>query len=245
MANPNNIFFHSAEVYIKPRVANPTPRRIAVLQEVSIEFKRDNKELFGENKYAEDVASGNESISGKYKSGELDPTWITEGFLAATRTTGMLLMARAELHTVALGATTATHASDFSEDYGIVNLATNKAYRRVAATPAAGEYTVNEVTGVYGFNTSENGNSLAHTYLYESTDGETYTVNNTAAGDSVYCSLFLFKNSRAQTPFGLRLANATFESASFGFKLNDYTMPEGSFKGFADSAGKVFQMFKG
>lgn len=245
MANPNNIFFHSAEVYIKPRVANPTPRRIAVLQEVSVEFKRDNKELFGENKYAEDVASGNESISGKYKTGELDPTWITECFLDASRTTGMLLMARAELQAVATGTTTVTHAADFSEDYGIVNLATNQVYRRVASAPAAGQYAVNEATGVYTFNVSENGTTLAHTYMYESTDGETYTANNTPAGDSVYCSLLLYKNSRAQTPFGLRLANATFESASFGFKLNDYTMPEGSFKGFSDATGKVFQMFKG
>ena len=245
MANAKNLFFHSAEVYLKPSTANPTPRRIGVLQDISIEIKRDIKELFGENKFAEDAASGNESISGKYKSGEMDPSWITEAFLDADRTTGMLLFARAELHTVTAGTTTVTHAVDFSEDYGVINPLTNQAYRRVATTPAAGEYSVNESTGVYTFNASENATSVGHTYLYEVTTGETYTVNNSAAGDSVYCSIFLYKNSRAGTPFGLRLANATFESASFGFKLNEYTMPEGSFKGFANSAGKVFEMFKG
>ncbi len=245
MASKDNLYFHSAEVYIKAIGSNPTPRRIAVIQDVSIELKRENKELFGENKYAEDVASGNESISGKYKSGELDPAWMMENFVSATRTTGTKILVRAEVGTITAGAVTVSGAADFDEDYGVVNASTGKPYRRVAATPAVGEYTVNEATGVYSFNTTENGSAPLFTYLKELTTGETYTVNNTLAGDSVYCSLLLYKTSRTSKTFGFRLANATFESASFGFKLNEHTMPEGAFKGFANSAGKVFELFRG
>lgn len=245
MANKDNLYFHSAEVYIKSTQANPTPRRIAIIQDVSIEMKRENKELFGENKYAEDVASGNESISGKYKSGELDPAWLMENFVSATRTTGTKVLVRAEVGTITAGSVTVAGAADFDEDYGVVSPSTGKPYRRVAATPAVGEYTVNEATGVYNFNTTENGTAPLFTYMKEVTTGETYTVNNSLAGDSVYCSLLLYKTSRTSKTFGLRLANATFESASFGFKLNEHTMPEGSFKGFANAAGKVFEVFRG
>lgn len=246
MAGKDDLYFHSAEVYLKPSKTNPTPRRVAIIQDVSIEIKRDNKELFGENRYAEDVASGNESISGKYKTGALDPAWMAENFLNATKTTGTLELIT-ETVTVASGTATVAGAADFSEDYGVVDTSTTPetVFTRVAATPAAGQYVVNESTGVYTFNVSENGNVLQVKYLKETATGETYTVNNTVAGDSVYCSLFLYKTSRTSKKFGFRLANATFESVSFGFKLNEHTMPEGSFKGFADSSGKVFQLFRG
>lgn len=245
MANPKNLYFHSAEVYLKPTRTNPTPRRVGVIQEISIEIKRDLKELFGERKYAEDVASGNESISGKYKAGEFDPAWLTDVFLQADRSTGVLLLAQAEQVTIATGTATVANAANYREDYGVVG-ADGTVYTRVAATPAVGQYAVNETTGVYTFNTTENGNKPLITYLYNSASGgETLTVNNTLAGDTVFCSLLLRKTSRAGSYFGLRLANATFESMSFGFKLNEYTMPEGAFKGFAGANGKVFEVFRG
>lgn len=245
MASKDNLYFHSAEVYIKSTATNPTPRRIAIIQDVSIEMKRENKELFGENKYAEDVASGNESISGKYKSGELDPAWMMENFMSATRTEGTKVLVRGEVGTIATGTVTVAGAADFVEDYGVINPSTGHPYRRVGATPAVGEYMVNETTGVYTFNTTENGTAPLFTYMKDVLTGETYTVNNTIAGDSVYCSLLLYKTSRTSKTFGLRLANSTFESASFGFKLNEYAMPEGAFKGFANAAGKVFELFRG
>lgn len=246
MANKDNLYFHSAEVYIKPSVGVPTPRRIGIIQDVSIEIKRDLKELFGENKYAEDVASGNETISGKYKSGELDPSWMMESFMSASRTTGILVLVKAEESVVTAASVTVAGGADFSEDYGVVELSTNKVWRRVASAPSAGEYSVNETTGQYTFNATDNTKRLAFTYLKkQTTSGETYTVNNTLAGDSVFVSLLLYKSSRTQKSFGLRLANASFESASFGFKLNEYAMPEGAFKGFAGSNGKVFEIFRG
>lgn len=247
MANKDNLFFHSAEVYVTPLTGDITPRRIAVIQDVSIEIKRDMKELFGENKYAEDAASGNESISGKYKSGELDPDWMMTAAMEGVKTSGILVLEKAEVHTVATATVTVTEAADFAGDYGVINPATGKAFKKVAATatPSAGEYKVNESTGVYTFNALDNGKSLAFTYMREEATGETYTVNNSLAGDSVFASLLLYKTSRTKKVFGLRLANAAFESTSFGFKLNEYAMPEGSFKGFAGANGKVFEMFRG
>lgn len=246
MAQSKNLFFHSAEVYLKSTAANPTPRKVGVIQEVSIEVKSEIKELYGERQYAEDSATGNSSISGKYKSGEFDPAWVNDVLLNGVRTTGMLQLVRGEEQTIATAATTVTGAADFSEDYGVVYAATGQEFKRVAATPAIGEYAVNETTGVYAFNAGENGVKVLHTYLKETVGGETYTVNNPLAGDTVQCSLLLYKTSRAQTQFGLRLARAAFESLSFGFKLNEYAMPEGSFKGFADPAtGKVFEIFRG
>lgn len=244
MANPDNIYFHTAEVYLKANSANPTPRRVAVIQDISIEIKRDLKELHGEERYAVDVASGNESISGKYKSGEFDPSWLSENFLGANRTTGTLEMVRREPGTVATATVTVAGDDDFNEDYGVVD-ADGNPLTRVAATPAVGQYSVNEATGVYTFNASDNAKTFYFTYLKEVETGETYTVNNSLAGDSVYCSLFLYKTSRSGKQFGLRLANATFESASFGFKLNEHTMPEGAFKGFANAEGKVFEILRG
>lgn len=240
----DNLYFHTAEVYVKPTSANANTIRVGVIQEVSIEIKRDLKELFGEGKYAVDVASGNESISGKYKSGEFDPNWLAENFLAATRSTGTLELVRGELGTVAAGEITVAGAADYSEDYGVIDQVTDKPLKRVASAPAVGQYSVDEATGEYTFNATDNGKKVLISYLKETATGETYTVSNSLAGDSVYCSLFLYKTSRSGKKFGLRLANATFESASFGFKLNEHTMPEGAFKGFAGANGKVFEIMK-
>lgn len=140
MASKDNLYFHSAEVYIKRTAANPTPRRIAIIQDVSIEIKRDIKELFGENKYAEDAASGNESISGKYKSGELDPGWMMEEFMTSARTTGSIILVKREVGTVASGTVTVDGAANFREDYGVVDPLTDRPLRRVASAPAVGEY---------------------------------------------------------------------------------------------------------
>lgn len=53
-------------------------------------------------------------------------------------------------------------------DYGVINTATEAAFTKVAAAPAAGEYTVAE--GVYGFNVADVGTGVTITYAFVPAD---------------------------------------------------------------------------
>jgi len=63
MAGRGQIVFHSGALFAKNTAANSTPIRVATLQEVSFDFKASNKELFGENQFAE--ASREVGIAGR------------------------------------------------------------------------------------------------------------------------------------------------------------------------------------
>ena len=247
MAKTENLYFHSAEIYTKPEVAFPTPRRIGVIQEVSLEVKGDLKELFGEENFAEDASGGNVSVSGKYKSGELDPAWADDNILGGTQSAGILKIEKMELQTVDSGAVTVDFADEFDSDYGVVDPLSGAVYTRVAtaAALAPGQYKVDEGTGIYSFHTSVNGKELGFTYLRGEDGGVTHTVVSKLAGSVTACSMFLNKTSRAGTSFGLLADRAIFESWSFGFKLNEYTMPEGAFKVVRGQGGRVFRIFRG
>ncbi|HOX90231.1 MAG TPA: hypothetical protein PLN55_11520 [Burkholderiaceae bacterium] len=245
MAGRGQIAFHSGALFFKDTAANPTPVQVATLQEVSFDFKASNKELTGENTFAEAVGRGNVKISGKAKNGRFNGTLLNQIFFkqpSSSIVSQAKLLALEESGTVATGVITVANAANYLEDLGVKG-ASGTPYVRVASAPTAGQYSVNESTGVYTFNTSENTNVLAISYLYKTTaaGASTLKITNQSAGEAPTFR-GIFRNKFQSQELTLILTACVPESLGFGFKNEDFAMPDFAFGCQADSLGNVGEL---
>lgn len=130
------------------RVQNATPVRIMGLQEMSVDLSAELKEFYGQNRFALAVAQGKVKVSGKFKGALINGLALNTLFFGAEFATGTMkaLWADTVGKTIpASGAYTiqaaAPNGGTFVEDAGVMG-ADGTAYIKVAATPAAGQYTV-------------------------------------------------------------------------------------------------------
>jgi hypothetical protein len=239
--NPaGNNAFHSGYLYVKASSSNPTPRRIATLQEVSFAFKGSNKELMGEMQFAEAVGRSDIKITGKAKTGKFVADAFNDIFFNQSATTGHKKVAYDEAGVVTVGHTyTVDNDDDFVEDLGVALVSTGAQMKRVASSPAAGEYSVNESTGVYTFNTANDGAAIIVSYVYsDDTAGKTIPIINTLAGEAPTFQSIFFNKFQGETVY-LKLNAVVAENLDFGFKTGDFAMPDFSFSAQADTAGNV------
>ncbi len=246
MAGRGQISFHSGVLFAKGTGANPGSIRVATLQETSFDFKASNKELFGENQFAEAIGRGNVKISGKAKTGRFNGALMNQVFFQQPSSSLLAqakLLALDEAGTVATATVTVANAANFLEDLGVQNPATGETYTRVAATPAAKQYTVNEATGVYTFNASENATALGFSYLYKTTatGAKTLSINNQPAGEAPTFRAIFSQKFQGKT-LTLTLNALVAESLAFGFKAEDFSMPDFAFAAQADALGVVGEL---
>lgn len=246
MAGRGQISFHSGVLFAKSTAANAASIRVATLQETSFDFKASNKELFGENQFAEAIGRGNVKISGKAKTGRFNGALMNQVFFQQPSSSLLAqakLMALDEPQTVATLTATTTNAANFLEDLGVQNASTGAQYTRVASAPAAGQYSVNEATGVYTFASGENGNNVLISYLYKTTatGAKTLSINNQPAGEAPTFRAIFSQKFQGKT-LTLTLNALVAESLAFGFKAEDFSMPDFAFAAQADSLGVVGEL---
>lgn len=246
MAGRGQIVFHSGALFVKDSAANATPIRVATLQETSFDFKASNKDLFGENQFAEAIGRGNTKISGKAKAGRFNGKLMNEVFFkqpAANLLNQAKLIVLDEAGTVTGAAVTVTNGANFAEDLGVQYTATGLPLKRVASAPAAGEYSVNETTGVYTFNATDNSQAVRISYLYKTTatGAGTIKIENQLAGEAPTFRGIFSTKFQGQT-LTLILNALVSESLAFGFKAEDFAMPDFSFAAQADSLGSVGEL---
>lgn len=233
------IIFHSGALFVEDTAANSTPRRIGTLQDTQFDFKGSNKELFGENQFAEAVGRGSVKITGKAKNGRFSAAALNDLFFKQTLATGAKLFAFDEQGTVATAAITVANAANFSADLGVVNKATGVQYIKVASAPAALQYSVS--AGVYTFNASENGNIMQISYMYTSATGKTMPIVNQLAGVApTFKGRFMAKYQTST--LCLTLNACVCDSIGFGFKLDDFSTPDFSFMAQDDGTGTIGEL---
>jgi hypothetical protein len=237
-----DILFHSSTLIAIPKTANPTPREIMTIQESSFQFKGDVKKLMGEKQFAIDAAVGSQEVSIKCKNGQLNPQALNDLFFNQTIATGGEKYVEKEQVTVTGAAATVAGGANFLENLGLVNKATGKVYQRVASAPAAGQYTVG-AAGAYTFNATENTNVLLISYVQtDATLSSSITMANQLAGTTVSLQAIFHKKYRDGRQLNLRFFNVICPSIDFGFKLNDYAMPDFTLEVFEDPiSGQVFK----
>lgn len=246
-----DIQFGSGVMFGKPvagnQPTNPTPVRLGVLQEMTVSFKGDLKKLFGQSQFPVATARGKVEVDIKGKFAAFDPVALNQLFFAQTQSAGIVLIADQESHAIA-ATVTATNAAQYVSpggDLGVSNGTTGQTLVKVPSSPATGQYSVVESTGVYSFNATDvtSGFPVLLSYLYNaSTRGSTISIKNQLMGYAPTIQMNLYNNFRSEW-LGCQLNAVTIGEISLPSKLEDFWISDISGSANADAAGQIGYLY--
>lgn len=234
--------FGTGQLYSVPQ-GGGNPLRIGALQDVSVEFSGDVKQLFGQYQFPLDVARGKTKIEGKIGSGNIDVAAFNTIFFGQTVTSASeKKQAINEAGTVPASSTytiTVANAASFSLDLGVTLVTTGQPLKQVASAPGAGEYSVSSA-GVYTFNVAQASAAVLINYLYTATTANSGTLNltNQLMGTTPKFQLVASQTYNNKV-FTMMLYAITTEKLSLPLKQDDYLVSEISFQAFADDLNRI------
>lgn len=220
-----------------------TPRKFAILQEVSFDFSRTIKQLTGSYNMAVALGPGVIKTSAKAKAARIMAGPYAELYFGVTPSAGQTLVSEDESHSIPSSTPfTVTIAppgtGTFKNDLGVWYALTGQFLTRVATPAAAGQYSVNEATGVYTFETADEGLGINISYSYTVTTGQQIVITGQFLG--VAPSFWaIFKGTFQGKQATLQLNNCMSEKLSFATKLEDFTIPEFDFMFAMDASNTV------
>jgi hypothetical protein len=217
-------------------VAGVGPDQFAVLQDNSVDFTFEVKELYSQLGYPIDIARGKGKISGKAKVARVFANLYADIFFGTTAVSGEDNVSENEIYTLSVATLAVTHASTFVADLGVYYAATgNFRFTYTTGAPTLGEYAVS-TTGSYTFFTGDIGAAIAISYVYTDTSGKTITITNNFMG---YTPTFIgtFYQSRAtQGSSGqltLRLNECVSSHLTIPTRIDDYAIQDFDFAAFS------------
>jgi hypothetical protein len=218
-------------------VAGVGPDQFAVLQDNSIDFSFEVKELYSQLGYPIDIARGKGKISGKAKVARVFANLYADIFFGSTVATGEDNVSENETYTLAAATLSVTHASTFVADLGVYYAATGTfRFQYVTGAPSAvGTYTVS-TGGEYTFYTGDISAAISISYVYTDASGKTITITNNFMG---YTPTFIgtFYQSRAtQGSSGqltLRLNECVSSHLTIPSRIDDYAIQDFDFQAFS------------
>lgn len=234
--------FATGDLFATP-VDGGAPFKFGALQDVSVDFSADVKQLFGQYQFPLDVARGKTKIEGKAATGNVSAEAFNTFYFNQTVTTGQLLRAINEPGTVpamSMYTVTVTHAADFDMDLGVYYASTGEPLAQVPSAPAEGQYSVSNA-GVYTFAAADASEALLFNYLYTDAGGNTLDIGNPLMGDTPKFQLVLSQIYAGKT-YTLRLYSCTAEKLSLPLKQDDYLIADLTFQAQADAANRVGQI---
>lgn len=217
----HQFYFGTGNIYILPSGA--TPIAVAAIQNASVEFDGDLKQLFGQNSFPLDTARGKVKIGGKFEVGQINSALWNATFFGQTVTGGQTLQALNEAAAVPASSSytvTVANAAHFATDLGVYYAATGQPLAWVASSPAAGQYAVS--AGVYSFAAADAGAGVLINYEYgSSATGKTLSITNPLMGVIPVFGLHLNNNTKGKQSV-LQLYACTSSKLQFPFKQDDY-----------------------
>lgn len=236
--------FATGQLYATP-VGGGAPLRVGALQDVSVEFSGDVKQLFGQYQFPLDVARGKTKVEGKIGTGNIDVSSFNQLFFGQTVTANaQKVQAQNEAHTIPVTpgpyTVTAANAADFYLDLGVYLVSTGEMLRQVSGAPASGEYSVNAGTGVYTFNAAQQGAAILLNYIYDSTTtgSGTLDINNQLMGVTPKFQLLASQTYNNKT-FTLCLYSVVADKLSMPLKQDDYLISEVSYQASANATNQI------
>jgi len=227
-------------------ISNPTPSFLGILQDIELDFDQSLKELIGQQKVAVDVAMAQLKITGKAKFARISSSTLRDllfGAAATVTSASGLAFVTGEAQTTATTTLTVTNAATFKEDYGVFYSATGKQFTRVASAPTVGQYSVNETTGVYTINASDENTALLVYYSYGVTTLVQSVIANTNMGTGPAFEIFISEtytnNAGVLNTFNIKLNACRSSKLALPFKNTDYTIEGFDFQAFADQSGTI------
>lgn len=224
-------------------VGGGNPIRLGALQDVSVEFSGEIKQLFGQYQFALAVARGKTKIEGKFGTGNIDVAAFNKLFFNSTGgvATGEKKQAINEAGTIPGTPYTITVANGatFYRDLGVTDVLTGVPLTQVASAPAAGQYSVDTATGEYTFAAADTTKAVLFNYLYTSAStGGTLTITNELMGTAPTLELICSQTFQSKV-FTLGLFSITVDKLSLPLKQDDFTISEASFSAQANASNQI------
>lgn len=231
-------------VFAVPAGSNPTPAQAGTVQEVSVDFSFDTKELRGQKSGAVASARTALKVTGKVKWAKFFGRQINDMFVNGTLTTGATLMALDEAGTPATLTVLVAQSATFLQDMGVKYAATGLPLQRVASAPALGQYSVVETgagKGTYTFNVADTG-AMKFCYLYTSTTGSTINMANALMGTQPQLTMFLHQKFNGKQT-NLKLFSVSFNKLTWPCKNEDFVVLESDFTAYADAGDNIAEFY--
>lgn len=224
-------------------VAGVGPDQFGVLQDNTIDFSFELKELYSQLQFPLDIARGKGKITGKAKIARVFGALYADLFFGSTYSTGEDNVSENEQHTIVSAAVTVTNASTYVSDLGVYyNAAGNNRFTYVTGAPtAAGTYTIGS-NGIYTFFTADIGQSVAISYVYTDTSGKTIELTNNFMGYTPTFMGTFYQQRNTQGASGqltLRLNECVSNHFSLPSKIDDYAIPDFDFSAFSSGTNSI------
>lgn len=223
-------------------ISNPTPIQIGAMQEMSLDFSGDLKELYGSKQFALAVARGKVKTTGKFKGAQIHGAALNSLFFGTGVTAGTMHAVNADAVGALIPSTpytitpTPPNSGTFVDDLGVLD-SNAVPMTRVASAPATGQYSMS--AGVYTFAAADTGKKvfINYRYSYTAAAAKRITLTNVAMGQAPSFKGYM------QTTFQGKRALVILESVVstklqlLATKLDDFSVPSVDFSASADSSG--------
>lgn len=224
-------------------VANGTPVQFGDMQDGSIDMSFEEKLLYGSRKFPIAVGQGKGKISGKVKVARFNGPMFGSLFLGNPGLPGIRAVVSdfaASIPTTPFQITvTPPSTGTFTQDLGVMNVATGRPFTKVASAPAAGQYSVT-AGGVYTFASADTGLAVLLNYEYTATStvARRGTITNDLMGYTPGFGIVAAVTYQGQQ-LEFNFPNCVASKFSFPFKNDDFAIPEFEFSVFASAGGTV------
>lgn len=216
----------------------PTPNPGIVVQDISIDFKRDIKRLYGVNQLPVDVASGPLSVTGKVTMGGIAARLFNDLLIGGNMSTGQVPNIANETITITTGSTAtaaAANGAGWMADLGVYGSTDGVPLAKVSTGSAvtADQYSVSTL-GVFQFSSLAARTGLKASYLYSTSGGQQVAMVNQPMGKTggfAAVATFLWSTEKAT----IQLNNCISSDFSMASKLDDYMKPSFGFEAGADT----------
>jgi hypothetical protein len=219
------------------------PDQFGVLQENSIDFSFELKELYSQLSFPIDIARGKGKITGKAKIARIFGALYADLFFGSTYTTSSVpTVSENEAHVVSTTITVSN--SGFLSDLGIYyNTPGNLRFSSVTGAPSAvGQYSV--AAGIYTFFSGDVGANVNISYSYANvgSTGKEIVITNNFMGYTPTWSGTFYSQKATQGSSGqltLLLNECVSSKLSFPSKSDDYNIPDFDYMAFSPASGNI------
>lgn len=237
--------FGAGRFYGIPTVTAPTPSVFGVVQDMSLDFKRDIKRLHGLNQFPVDVASGMMTVTGKVNMGTLNGRLVNDLLMGGSMSTGQIPWIANESATVAgsslaSGTFTAANGAGFQTDLGLYAYVTGVPLVRVTTglITSSGQYSVS-TAGLYTISSLDGNIAARVSYLYSTSGGQQTSMTNQPMGKignfQAVMDMLWTNLAGTQEKTTIQLNNCMASDYSLATKLDDYTKPGFGFDAATDA----------
>jgi hypothetical protein len=218
------------------------PDQFAILQDNTVDFAFEVKELYSQLGYPIDIARGKGKITGKAKVARIFANLYADIFFGETIATGEENVAENENHTLATTTVSVTNASSFIADLGVYyNAQGNDRFQFVTGAPTLGQYSTG-TNGIYTFFTGDIGASVGISYVFTDASGKTITINNHFMGYTPTFMGTFYQSRNTQGATGqltLRLNECVSSHLSLPSKIDDYAIPDMDYQAFSNGSNVI------